>query len=62
MNFGLKKEGECCFCHKLYYNYGNDIRPLVSNYGDRCCNACNNNIVIPNRLKFWFNKPDDTQE
>ncbi|WP_300924573.1 hypothetical protein [uncultured Clostridium sp.] len=50
----MNKEGKCCFCGKTYTNYGNDIRPLVTLSGEtRCCNECNNNIVIPNRMKFW---------
>lgn len=44
---------KCCFCHKEIEGYGNDPRPLVSNYGERCCDDCNANIIIPNRLKFW---------
>lgn len=51
----MEKEGKCCFCGKQFNNYGNDIRPLVSRRGDRCCNDCNAEIVIPNRLKFWTN-------
>lgn len=49
----MEKEGICCFCGKEFINYGNDIRPLVTNNGDRCCDDCNISIVIPNRLKFW---------
>lgn len=52
----MEKEGKCCFCGEPYYNYGNDIRPLVITEairGNRCCDTCNADIVIPNRLKFW---------
>lgn len=49
----MEREGKCCFCGKSYTNYGNDIRPLVNTKGDRCCDECNMEIVIPNRLKFW---------
>lgn len=50
----MEKQGKCCFCGKEYDSYGNDIRPLEAMNGNRCCNYCNNTIVIPNRLKFWF--------
>lgn len=49
----MEKTGNCCFCREKYTNYGNDIRPLVTSVGNRCCNACNAIIVIPNRLKLW---------
>lgn len=45
----------CCFCGEQLNGWGNDIRPLVTNNGDRCCDKCNRDIVIPNRLKFWTN-------
>jgi len=47
---------KCCFCGKELNSIhsSNDIRPIVSNNGDRCCNCCNEDIVIPNRIKFWF--------
>lgn len=52
-NFDFKEDGICCFCGKKYHHYGNDIRPLVSARGNRCCDECNSGIVIPNRLVFW---------
>lgn len=50
----MEKKGYCCFCFSKYDNYGNDIRPLVSSTGTRCCDRCNQSVVIPNRIKFWF--------
>ena len=45
---------KCCFCGAEIDDYtSNDIRPLVTNNGGRCCNLCNLDIVIPNRIKFW---------
>lgn len=49
----MEKKGYCCFCHEKYGKYGNDIRPLISTLGNRCCDKCNALIVIPNRMKFW---------
>lgn len=45
---------KCCFCGAEIEDYAsNDIRPLVTNNGGRCCDNCNLDIVIPNRIKFW---------
>lgn len=49
-------KGYCCFCGEEYNNYGNDIRPLITERGNRCCDECNLSIVIPNRVKFLFTK------
>lgn len=55
MKNNIKPDGICCFCGKPYTKFGNDIRPLVCAFGDKCCDRCNLNIVLPNRLKFWAN-------
>lgn len=49
----MEKKGKCCFCGKEYTRYGNDIRPLISTLGNRCCDKCNAFIVIPNRMRLW---------
>ena len=54
----MKKDNYCCFCHKPIKE-GNDIRPLISSLGTRCCDSCNESIVIPNRVKFWFTRIPD---
>lgn len=42
----------CCFCGKVITGYGNDPQPLVDNYCEnRCCDECNANVVIPERIK-----------
>lgn len=46
----MEKEGYCCFCGKKYANYGNDIWPIVTSNGGRCCDECNMNIVAPTRI------------
>lgn len=45
---------KCCFCGKDIKDYGNDIRPINTSKGDRCCDACNLSIVIPTREKIWY--------
>jgi len=46
----MKKEKHtCCICHKEFFGYGNDPRP-VKQMG-RCCDHCNQTVVIPARIK-----------
>ena len=46
-------EGEaniCSICGKPYTGYGNNADPV--NKG-RCCDTCNETVVIPERIKQW---------
>lgn len=38
---------KCCFCKKDAGEYGNNANPIMD---ARCCDACNEEIVIPFRL------------
>ena len=38
------KEGVCCICGNHYDNYGNNAKPFKSG---RCCDKCDNEVVIP---------------
>jgi len=43
----------CCICGAEFYGYGNNPEPaiVVEDYKkDRCCDSCNENVVIPARL------------
>lgn len=42
------ENGTCCICGKEYTHWGNNALPI--NDG-RCCDKCNNDIVIPERIK-----------
>ena len=45
---------KCCFCGKeIEMKQSHDPRPIVSNNGDRCCEHCNANIVVPTRIQIW---------
>lgn len=55
----------CCICKKEYTGYGDNSAPFS---GDRCCDECNQNYVVPLRIyaitkeptnAVWF-KADDT--
>lgn len=49
---------KCCICGEETTGYGNDAWPVVSNdknWGNRCCDECNKNKVIPARLQIMQN-------
>lgn len=41
--------GKCCICGRTYSGYGNNPRP-VKDFGE-CCDACNEQYVIPVRIR-----------
>lgn len=44
----------CCFCGNPCENrWGNNPWPISKRESDRCCNVCNDTIVIPERLRQW---------
>lgn len=43
---------ECCFCKRLFKGYGNNPQPVEKR--GKCCNECNEKIVIPARLKELY--------
>lgn len=40
----------CCFCGEVIDGYGNNPEPLKT-YPNRCCDKCNSEVVIPERIK-----------
>jgi hypothetical protein len=44
----IKEKGKCCLCGEIYEHYGNNPAPIMFN--GRCCDDCNENRVIPERL------------
>lgn len=48
------KTFKCCICGQTFYGYGNNPAP-VKNTG-RCCNDCDETVVIPTRIKLFLNK------
>ena len=41
---------ECCICHKMFTDWGNDPWPVDKSDDARCCDACNALVVIPARI------------
>lgn len=50
----FKKEGTCSICKGPYNNYGHNPEP-VKDLKERCCTECNDEIIIPVRLKRLLN-------
>ena len=53
----------CCICGKEFIGWGNNPDPVTDENGNlfpdeaRCCDDCNNNVVIPTRLaELYGNK------
>lgn len=42
-------ENKCSICNKSYIGYGNNAEPINDK---RCCDICNETIVIPMRLRY----------
>ena len=47
------KTFQCHLCKQHFEGFGNNPYPLCDedDYEARCCNDCDNNLVIPERLK-----------
>ena len=45
------KNYTCCICKRKYSDYGNNQQPISQNPKDRCCNACNRNVVLVERFR-----------
>ena len=53
----------CCICgikiqveKSTGWRYGNNAEPFGTKDNDRCCNTCNDSIVITARLNSMFNQ------
>ena len=45
---------KCALCGKqIDSKHSHDIRPIKTKNGNKCCEECNFNIVIPTRLAIW---------
>lgn len=45
---------KCCFCKKEAGEFGNNALPVMD---DRCCDDCNEGIVLPIRILRATNSP-----
>ncbi len=53
MRFKLRDEKQvCCICGKEFEGYGNNPDPVKLE--GKCCDKCNEEVVIPERIKRIF--------
>jgi len=55
---------KCCICGKEFKGFGNNPngaldlydRPIDFKFKDRCCDQCNQDTVVPGRIKTWLKR------
>lgn len=43
---------KCCICGQKFTGYGNNPYPVKEK--GRCCDECDNSVVIPTRIKIYL--------
>lgn len=44
------QEYVCCICGKKFTGWGNNPWPVVEDVNARCCDVCNNRVVLTARI------------
>lgn len=48
---------KCCICGRECENeWGNNPYPVSKNEQDRCCDKCNDEVVIPERIRLYIER------
>lgn len=58
---------KCCFCcneiekkytpeGEMYWDRGNNPKPVSTDEDDRCCDTCNSNVVTPSRMNTLISR------
>ena len=47
----MDEKHTCCICGQKFTGYGNNPYPVKSDDNARCCDICNDTVVIPARLE-----------
>lgn len=55
----MEEKHICCICGQEFTGYGNNPYPVNSDEDARCCDDCNDTVVIPARLGELTNRRDD---
>jgi hypothetical protein len=50
----FKKSGKCCICRGQFVAFGHSPWPASELDHARCCSECNDEFVIPSRLKKFY--------
>lgn len=46
----MKEKHICCICGEEFEGFGNNPYPVDKEEGARCCDECNDEVVIPARI------------
>ena len=46
----MENNFKCCICKKTFTGYGNNPEPVSTKKNARCCNKCNEEVVLPARF------------
>ena len=49
----------CCICGKPFTGWGNNPYPVNSDEDARCCDICNDRVVIPARIGKLTSRRND---
>lgn len=49
----------CCICGQEFTGWGNNPYPVNSDEDARCCDICNDTVVVPARIGELANRRDD---
>ena len=52
----------CCICGAPIEGFGNNPYPCVSIENARCCDECNQNVVIPARIAKFVMREEMTND
>ena len=58
----LKRFHVCCFCGTIFAGYGNNPYPADKSEDARCCDYCNDTIVIPARIRAMIEDEDERND
>ena len=58
----MKEKQICCLCGKEFEGYGNNPYPLVKDEGARCCDECNNDVIMARIAALVKDKEDEEEE
>lgn len=53
------QEHVCCICGVKFTGWGNNPYPVVTDENARCCDICNNNVVLSARLSQMFGRKEN---
>lgn len=55
------KNFTCSLCGEESFGYGHNPEPILP-FDKRCCDACNHDTVIPERIRSWQSKKDSASK